>query len=241
MQLGLVSGGKITELGKHVSNIGSNDVMSSLALVLSKLHNCSHEMIKIVSMVELCNNNIVNFFNAPKQHTTTDGNFKKLYEKYNSARRKLRHKTGDHLTLLNIYIKFYEQYTKYKGKSDMMEKLNAWCYDRFLKLNLLMKANDRVKKLQQRLYGVKLEGLQVDKQIIELPPEDRINMCLMNAYIINTANRTNSYYNTLTDVRTVIDQNSFLEFGNPPKIVYYNELFISNGKPAINIVSAYTK
>ncbi|AYV82053.1 MAG: HrpA-like RNA helicase [Homavirus sp.] len=246
MQLGLIKDGIITTLGRYTLDVGTNDTMSGIALTYSKIYMCSHEMIKILAMMEICNNNIVNFFSTPKTilSNTNDPNFNKimnsLNEKYNKARKKFRHTYGDHLSLLKVYTEFYEHYIKYKNE---MEKLNKWCYDRFLKINMLLKAVERAKKLKQKLYTVKIDATLLDKIDnidTNMGISDRITKCLILGYHLNIANKTNNYYTTLTDVKTNIDQNSFLELNKTvPKNVYYTELFLSMGKSNINIVSKY--
>lgn len=253
MQLGLIQEEKITGLGKYVVNIGGN-IMSSLSIIYSKLYQCSSEMAKIISMIELCNNNIVNFFSTPKsilKSDTDDEKYKKMLEslttKYDKARNKFKHKYGDHLSLLKLYTKFYEVYKKHKNND---EQLRKWCYDKFLKLNLLLKVVERVRKIKRQLYSVNIDenSLNIIKEdsILNMDIDERVLHCLMTSYRINIANKISGdkydNYTTLRDTNTKIgiDQNSFIQLNNVlPKTVFYNELFISMGKANLNIVSNY--
>jgi len=238
MQLGLVQNDTITQLGRYVTNI-SNDIMAGLALVYSKQYMCSHEMIKIVSMLEVCNNNIVSFFNVP---TYKNNNInKKLEEKYNKARKKFKHKYGDHLSLLKIYTDFYTAYQKYKND---YEQLHTWCYKRFLKISTMMKAIDRVKKMKGQMHNLKLNiDRPVDEEINKTNVDERIMHCLKLGYNVNIGTKISDFnYSTLNvyDTRINIDQNSFVHFNKSlPKTVIYNELFMSMGKANLNIVSRY--
>ena len=122
-------------------------------------------------MIEICNNNIVNFFSTPKsilKSDTDDEKYKKMLEslttKYDKARNKFKHKYGDHLSLLKLYTKFYEVYKKHKNND---EQLRKWCYDKFLKLNLLLKVVERVRKIKRQLYSVNIDenSLNIIKMI----------------------------------------------------------------------------
>lgn len=158
-------------------------------------------------------------------------------------------KTGDHLSLLNIYDKFNDKDEKYKTKK---RELDDWAYDNFLKLDRLIKAKSGFKLMKYRVNDVikdKLDpnelGIKYFPEINELDIKDRVLTCFLMGYRLNTAARTQEgLYRTqyAKDIRIKISRTSFLDLNDKePKNVFYNELFISMGKNELVTVSEIPK
>jgi hypothetical protein len=197
--------------------------------------------------------NMGNLFNSPvdiikgnpelmKDKQKYERTVKYLEEKYNKARSKLKHKYGDHLSLLNVYDKYIEV-----SKKDDYNKLNKWAYDHFLKLDPLIKARKHVRKISM---GLKRElplelkpedlGIEFNEKILKLPPGDRCMVCLLMGYSLNRATKKdkNIYRTKYHKDRIQLDRNSFLNINKTlPTDVIYSELFISMGRSELNIVS----
>lgn len=253
IQLGLVENNKITKLGELVVNIDSSDVMLTIALIFSKIYKCSHEMSKIVAMIQIMKANMSSIFNKPKTQKDSNDFSAKLEKKYNNAINKFKHKYGDHLSLLNIYVKYIEKKRKYGNDKN---KINSWCYKNFLQYNMLKKVEyhnkkvkDQLNKNINKLYPeFKSSDIDIEfrNDISELDIDDRVLTCLLIAYRLNTAakktdsNRYRTALSTKQKINITINSNSYLS-ESMPKHIFYSELFISMGKANFNIVSKIPK
>lgn len=245
MQLGVVENNKISKLGKKVIKVGGNTPMDGLALIFSKIYNCSYEMSKIISLIDAININIDTLFYIPRRRIDKQEYMKEL-EKFNKIRRKFKHKYGDHLSLLNIYTKFENFRKKYDTN-----KLQKWCRDNYLKYNILQKAIRYYHKTRRQIRNIDISDIETDRRedIIKLQIDDRILASLLIAYRTHTAVTSSStqrrYYKTIysKDLSKIqLSKHSFLTLTKIlPKNVFYNELVISRGRPSLNIVSTIPK
>jgi pre-mRNA-splicing factor ATP-dependent RNA helicase DHX15/PRP43 len=255
MEIGAIELDEISETGKFIIELRT-DPMDGLALIFSKIYNCSYEMIKIISMIEASKKNLSSLFKQPKlvmNKGENKDNFtkkqKKLENEFNKKKEKFKHKYGDHLSILKIYEEFSRFNYKNKNKK---EKVIEWCNKNYLKYKVLDKARKTVQKhkriLINKLNDLDLDKLDIEKRddILKLDLDDRIISCLMIAYRTMTAVRhpSKDYYKTQysRDLKIKISRDSFLNFNKKspsslPKDVFYYELFISMNRPSLNIVS----
>ena len=254
IQLGAVENEQISKLGKLMNELPANDVMMSLSIILGKIYNCSKEVMKITSLIEVTKSNLNDIYILPSsivkngEDETSKKRLDVLEKRFNESRKKFTNKYGDHLSLLNIYDKFAEM----NQKNDQ-DKLNKWAFDNFLKLNVLQKAKINFRKIDGQTYRVIKErlnasdfGLKYYENIARLPVRERVLCCLLMGYRLNTAVKISDskFYRTQFSNldRIQINKNSFLMLKQTfPKNVFYNEFFISMGRNDLNIVSRIPK
>jgi len=242
--------GKINLLGIVVSRL-VDEPLDGLSLVIGKILNCSHEILKIVSMYSYMKDNISGIFRVPNPHL-----HKKEYEEFKRAKQKLAHKYGDHLSLLKIFEKFL----KYNSDPSGLDK---WTNSMYLKRETLRQISKEHKKITYKVKS-KLDELNIQEllpllnlenekmqELLKLNLDDRIMFCFSIAQDIATRHTFNDTYVTepvkLAGVRLNImaDKNSFLvsKLHNkdlPTKIIY-KKLFIADGQPNLVIVSKLPK
>jgi len=253
--LSAIDNNKITTLGEYLVKYGTNDINTSLAIILSKIYKCSNEIIMIISMIEASKMNMSEYFHLPsnimKNKKYNEKEIKDITKKYNLAREKIKHKYGDHHSLLNIY-------KTYELKKNNKEKIKKWSHDNFIKLETLFRADKYNKKYKNQLFRLFNEHPQIYGQdlsnllnipyninIIKLDIDDRILACLLMAYRTNTAvKKTNKeYYKTqkISNIKIKIDDNSFLNNAKTtPKNIFYSEFSIIMDSPKLSIVSKIT-
>lgn len=258
IQLGAIENNTITSFGKLLNDIPENNIFLATAIIFGKIYNCSREVMEIAAMMDASKGKIGELYDLPETKTKkpeqTDEEFikmqKNLEDKLNAKKKKFANPYGDHLSMLNIYAKFKEQYNKYK---DNLDKLNDWCYDNFLKINPLLRALKHHKKIKLQINNT-IKG-QLDAHTLNLPYNneinklelnDRIMVCLLSGYRLNTAAKksgTNFYKTQFSKEGNIkINKHSFLTLKSTlPSNVFYNELFISMGKSELVLVSEIPK
>jgi len=251
MQYGLVTNSNITNLGRLVSSIG--EINMGISIIYGKLYNCSHELIKIHSVIDIIKKNLASIFILPNtlvKRKNGEGNgeynrrLKEVVEKYDRAREKFRHKYGDHLSLLRLFDKF----DKYSRKNpDDYKKISQWCKDRFVKIDMMLKIKNNVRHFEQNFRDTLKEvspeflGITLDDKILQLEVSKRIIKCLEFGHKANIAFKNEKdFYKSryASNIIVNVDENSFLLMTSVrPKKIIYSELFISMGKANFNIVS----
>jgi len=217
-RLGMVET-EITPLGRLLAEFPTENVISGLVLIYGKMYNCIRELLKIYSITETCKNNINKLFNPHVKQ-----NRKKYYHEY-----------GDHLSLLKLF-NLYKQ-------AKQSNETHSWTKNNGLNLDVLIKSDNNYKRAKQLVQNItvdpSLNNIKYFEPITKYDPTDRIMVALFLGYRINAATKsqTNSYTTLQGDLKTNISRSSFLHFGDLPKTVIYNELFISMGKNDLNIVS----
>lgn len=251
INLELIVNGKISKLGEMVVAVGADDVYASLAIIYGKLYGCENEIINITSYVSAAKSNMNDIFNYPNDMTVSyikDNTRKKLEldrlkQEFNKKKEKLRNKYGDHTSLLNIFNK----YTKQLAKNNDYDALIKWATKHFLKLKTLDKAKKSartmaryIKQQNDNISGSQLDVIIYD-EITSMELDDRIIMCFLMAGKHKTAKYDGDYITQYgTDVYG-ISQLSFLNTLNNPKLILYDELFISSGTGVLNIVTKLPK
>lgn len=258
IQLGAIEQGSITKFGKLVNEMSENNLFLAIAIIFGKIYDCSKEVMKIAAIVDAAKGKLGDLYDLPtnkqKPPNMSDEDFRKMVKsletKFDSARSKFSNKYGDHLSLLNIYMKFKIQHNKHKTN---MPKLDEWCHDNFLKVNPLLKAIKNYKKLKQQVNNKikgKLDATTIDipyhKEIDEMELNDKVLACLLLGYRLNTAVRktdTDFYKTQFSKENNIkINKLSFLLLkSKAPANVFYNELFISMGKSELVLVSEIPK
>jgi pre-mRNA-splicing factor ATP-dependent RNA helicase DHX15/PRP43 len=223
IKIGAIENNELTNLGELVANLPITTPFASLALIIAKMHNCSHEVLKIIAICETIKNNLNDLY-VPTKDLPKD-----VQTKFDKSRKNFADKYGDHLTLLNIYNKF---------EKTNESKMKEWAYKNFLKLDVLYKIKKHLRKLKGNIYSIDMTiDMLPNNEIINSDPKYRILYSLMRGYRLNIAHEHNGFYKTgsSNDLKIKLSSKSFLT--KNPKKVFYNELFISQGRSDINIVS----
>jgi len=239
-QLKLIKSLELTQLGSFISNL-QFDPMQSLAIYTGYHLNCAREVIAIIVLIDAMKGNMSDLFIKPveEENVTENDSAKKqskLMIKYNDARKKLSHKYGDHLSLLNIFTK-YLKYSK-----GVENKLGDWLYKHFLKRSTLDKAKKYYKKVIypiQHLFN-SIKKVQID-DLNNIKLEYRVLTAFAYGFKINIAKlQSSGKYNTEYADDILISKDSLMLFNKKSKEVIYNELFGTNNKFDLVIVSAIT-
>lgn len=243
-QLNLIKDNKLTELGSTIAQVNM-DPMEGLALALSHVYDCTHDMVNLVNYIGVSSMNTKKLFIMP-ENMVKDRRNKDLLEemetKFHTQRKKFYHKYGDHLSLLNIYNKFAEM--QRNGSSE--GELNSWCNQHFLNYQKLSKARTYAMKTQSTLKKIfeTSTALEKNDKIMAMGTDERIMYCLMKAYSPNIADKKGNGFKTelSNDLDIRLDDYSFLQYSKDPidKIVY-GELFMSSAGNALNISSVIPK
>lgn len=226
-KLELIENNEISKLGKIISDM-QMDVEKALTLYMSYHLNCSKEVSKILSILDTTRNNISELF-----YTVKNEDNKKIYEKYDKAKKSLMHKYGDHLTLLKIF-------ETYQTKKDDNKKLNNWLYDKFLKRDILEKSLKTYRKILDIKHTVLngLEKLNFDL-LSNYSLEERILSCFIYGFKINIAypNKDNGYHNDFNS-NLSISRESWINYNKKNSKILYCELFtnLTGARTKINIV-----
>ena len=227
LKLGLTDGTVITPLGKIIANI-ELDPEAALSVYKSYQLFCANEVMAILAVIEACKGNIGELFIKPDEKKM--GGLKK---KYDETKNKLGDKTGDHLTLLKIFLHFS------KLKKENPEKLNDWLYKNFLKRDPLERAHKYYKKIiykiKDDMKNLNIEKIKNDDEINKIELGDRILASFYYGYRLNLAylNRNNKYNSSIAD-NININRDSFIGM---KKEILYNSLLTMSGKTNMLIVS----
>ena len=134
--------GSLTSLGKILSQVGTEEVELSKALLYSLVYNCRNDMIKIISMLSL-NNQIDGFFN--QELKLEEKSFReKIFKRY-------KDEEGDHFTLIKIFDHLLENINSIQaiGKNEMDTEIliENWLYK-----NYFVNYKDNIKKVINAYY-----------------------------------------------------------------------------------------
>lgn len=234
MQLGLIEKGNLTPLGKTIAGM-QLDPMQGIAIYNAFQLNCAKEVIGILSMIDAMKGNINELFNVPIVSQDDNGRSKYLTNKFLEAKKSLRNKNGDHLTLLKIFAK----YTKVRKDEN---KTNDWIYEKFLKKSTL----DTAIKYYKKIRGSVFSSLSENKmpKIEDVMTHDisvRITASLYSGYFLNVAHYRNKSYSSHDMTNLQISKDSWMHFNKTPSsMIFYHELFVMGGKCDIILASEMT-
>lgn len=238
--LDLITDNKINNLGRYICET-QLEPEQALSILCGYKLNCSKEIIGILLLIDLMKNNLNEIFMIPtdiiKDETKID-QIQQLTKKFREKKNKLKHKYGDHLTLIKIFSKFRSYKT--------IEKQKDWCYDNFIKFNILQKCSDMYDRIKYRLIGITkkfIENKENENFIKDIKMSNDINIdykilySLKFGYRLNVGyySSNNKSYRTMFADRVNISKDSTIY--DTDKNIFYHELFITKSSNDLNIVS----
>lgn len=184
--------GLLTRLGRRMAEFPLEPNLSKM-LIMSVHLQCSDEILTIVSMLS-----VQNVFYRPKDKQALADQKK---AKFNQAE-------GDHLTLLAVYNSWRNN--KFS---------NAWCYENFVQIRTLKRAQDVRKQLLGIMDRHKLDVVSAGKNTV------RIQKAVCSGFFRNAAKKDpQEGYRTLVDSQVVYIHPSSALFNRQPEWVIYHEL-----------------
>ncbi|CAG9095713.1 unnamed protein product [Plutella xylostella] len=177
--------GLLTRLGRRMAEFPLEPNLSKI-LIMSVALQCSDEILTIVSMLS-----VQNVFYRPKDKQALADQKK---AKFNQAE-------GDHLTLLAVYNSW---------KNNKFS--NAWCYENFVQIRTLKRAQDVRKQLLGIMDRHKLDVVSAGKNTV------RIQKTICSGFFRNAAKKDpQEGYRTLVDSQVVYIHPSSALFNRQPE------------------------
>jgi HrpA-like RNA helicase len=219
-EYGLITDDAINSYGQLISDLHI-DTQWGISLYYAVQYNCANELLILISFFEVIKNNLSDLF------VKVDD---KMLKKFMLAKKSLGNKYGDHMTLIRIFNSFKKSFDK--------KKLDEWCFKYFIKKNVILAVLDVLRRKKGLRYKIE-KSMQTNQNILK--SDIRVLYCIAMGLRINVALKgvNDDEYRTELTRGVQIDQNSFCNYYNKPKKVMYNELFNSNGKSSLNMVSRY--
>ncbi|XP_058835458.1 ATP-dependent RNA helicase DHX8 [Topomyia yanbarensis] len=184
--------GLLTRLGRRMAEFPLEPNLSKM-LIMSVALQCSDEILTIVSMLS-----VQNVFYRPKDKQALADQKK---AKFNQIE-------GDHLTLLAVYNSW---------KNNKFS--NAWCYENFVQIRTLKRAQDVRKQLLGIMDRHKLDVVSAAKNTV------RVQKTICSGFFRNAAKKDpQEGYRTLVDSQVVYIHPSSALFNRQPEWVVYHEL-----------------
>ncbi|XP_063975986.1 ATP-dependent RNA helicase DHX8 [Diachasmimorpha longicaudata] len=184
--------GLLTRLGRRMAEFPLEPNLSKM-LIMSVHLQCSDEILTIVSMLS-----VQNVFYRPKD--------KQAFADQKKA--KFNQTEGDHLTLLAVYNSWRNN--KFS---------NPWCYENFVQIRTLKRAQDVRKQLLGIMDRHKLDVVSAAKNTV------RIQKAVCSGFFRNAAKKDpQEGYRTLVDSQVVYIHPSSALFNRQPEWVIYHEL-----------------
>ncbi|XP_070505964.1 ATP-dependent RNA helicase DHX8 [Chironomus tepperi] len=184
--------GLLTRLGRRMAEFPLEPNLSKM-LIMSVALQCSDEILTIVSMLS-----VQNVFYRPKDKQALADQKK---AKFNQIE-------GDHLTLLAVYNSW---------KNNKFS--NAWCYENFVQVRTLKRAQDVRKQLLGIMDRHKLDVVSAGKNSV------RVQKTICSGFFRNAAKKDpQEGYRTLVDAQVVYIHPSSALFHRQPEWVVYHEL-----------------
>ncbi|XP_055387520.1 ATP-dependent RNA helicase DHX8 [Condylostylus longicornis] len=184
--------GLLTRLGRRMAEFPLEPNLSKM-LIMSVALQCSDEILTIVSMLS-----VQNVFYRPKDKQSVADQKK---AKFNQIE-------GDHLTLLAVYNSW---------KNNKFS--NPWCYENFVQIRTLKRAQDVRKQLLGIMDRHKLDVVSAGKNTV------RIQKAICSGFFRNAAKKDpQEGYRTLVDSQVVYIHPSSALFNRQPEWVVYHEL-----------------
>ncbi|XP_046964706.1 ATP-dependent RNA helicase DHX8 [Vanessa cardui] len=188
----LDSEGLLTRLGRRMAEFPLEPNLSKI-LIMSVALQCSDEILTIVSMLS-----VQNVFYRPKDKQALA----------DQKKAKFNQPEGDHLTLLAVYNSW---------KNNKFS--NAWCYENFVQIRTLKRAQDVRKQLLGIMDRHKLDVVSAGKNTV------RIQKTICSGFFRNAAKKDpQEGYRTLVDSQVVYIHPSSALFNRQPEWVIYHEL-----------------
>lgn len=149
---------KVTDRGRKMANLPVEPSYAA-ALIASFERGCSGAVLSLVSLISARDAVLVNASGAQR-------------DKANAARHKFSHRSGDHLTLLNILKAFEET---------EVDQRKAWCRENFVQFRGMQQVLDTRRQLKERCERLGLDVGESKAQSTDLTveEEDAILECLL--------------------------------------------------------------
>ncbi|KAK6108662.1 Oligonucleotide/oligosaccharide-binding (OB)-fold family protein [Brugia pahangi] len=187
--------GLLTRLGRRMAEFPLEPSLSKL-LIMSVDLCCSDEVLTIVSMLS-----VQNVFYRPKDKQ----------EIADQKKAKFHQPEGDHLTLLAVYNSWKHHHFS-----------QPWCYENFIQIRTLKRAQDIRKQLLSIMDRHKLNTISCGRDV------QRIQKAICSGFFRNAAKRDpQEGYRTIVDGQNVYIHPSSALFQNQPEWVVYHELVMT--------------
>lgn len=184
--------GLLTRLGRRMAEFPLEPNLSKM-LIMSVALQCSDEILTIVSMLS-----VQTVFYRPKDKQAVA----------DQKKAKFNQPEGDHLTLLTVYNSW---------KNNKFS--NAWCYENFVQIRTLKRAQDVRKQLLGIMDRHKLDVVSAEKNSV------RVQKAVCSGFFRNAAKKDpQEGYRTLVDGQVVYIHPSSALFNRQPEWVIYHEL-----------------
>ncbi|GFS95575.1 ATP-dependent RNA helicase DHX8 [Nephila pilipes] len=184
--------GLLTRLGRRMAEFPMEPNLSKM-LIMSVHLACSEEILTIVSMLS-----VQNVFYRPKDKQALA----------DQKKAKFNQPEGDHLTLLAVFNSW---------KNNKFS--NAWCYENFVQIRTLKRAQDVRKQLLGIMDRHKLDVVSCGKTTA------RVQKAICSGFFRNAAKKDpQEGYRTLVDGQVVYIHPSSALFNRQPEWVVYHEL-----------------
>lgn len=187
--------GLLTRLGRRMAEFPLEPMLSKM-LIMSVHLACSDEILTIVSMLS-----VQNVFYRPKDKA----------ELADQKKAKFHQPEGDHLTLLAVYNSW---------KNNKFS--NPWCYENFVQIRTLKRAQDVRKQMLGIMDRHKLDVVSCGKHTA------RVQKAICSGFFRNAAKKDpQEGYRTLVDSQVVYIHPSSAVFNRQPEWVVYHELVLT--------------
>lgn len=187
--------GLLTRLGRRMAEFPLEPRLCKM-LIMSVNLGCSDEILTIVSMLS-----VQNVFYRPKDKQALA----------DTKKAKFNQPEGDHLTLLAVYNSW---------KNNKFS--NAWCYENFVQIRSLKRAQDVRKQLLGIMDRHKLDIISCGKSTA------RIQKAICSGFFRNAAKKDpQEGYRTLVDGQVVYIHPSSALFNRQPEWVVYHDLVMT--------------
>lgn len=210
--------GAITTLGRMILKLKIN-YLNAFAIIISKFYNCFDEMLIIISIIE-----------------SVDGQLSSLLEFNNKERTELKSyfskdvvNDSDHLTIYNIFTRYYMNVSKNDNYKYINVKMCSKIVNTYNKLKLSTEniSDDFYTNINDKYLKLNTSSIE-DNSI-----ENRILLSLSIAYKYNTLILKDNKFNTINwlNNQSAIGEYFFLTpNNNSEKVICNNLINISNNK-----------
>lgn len=187
--------GLLTRLGRRMAEFPLEPQLAKM-LIMSVHLGCSDEVLTVVSMLS-----VQNVFYRPKDKQAIA----------DQKKAKFHQLEGDHLTLLAVYNAW---------KNNKFS--NAWCYENFVQVRTLKRAQDVRKQMLGLMDRHKLDVVSCGKGTA------RVQKAILSGFFRNAAKKDpQEGYRTLVDQQVVYIHPSSALFNRQPDWVIYHELVLT--------------
>lgn len=230
--IGAIDNMKLTPLGVLMSQT-TLDPQISLAVLYSIKYFCNQSLVKIAGLLDASKGQMNNIFLSANILAKDGKRREELTRKINDKVLKIKHPSGDHLTMLKVYDKYFD----FKDRN----KANKWAFEHYIKTDTLYKAQKNIHRIKHRIHNVKIpdDVLTIKPEIQRLSTDEKILYCIYRGFRGSVAKKikdTDMYsLSHAKNFRCKLSDDTTL-FTDPPLVVYY-ELFISADQTQLNIVS----